>query len=260
MIYLGTSDSLRIKTSSAAALDVYVSYTDTLGAATSGRLPTKITSTGTTVISDLPEVSNARQKFIEFMSIVNTSGGSSNVVTLEFFDGELAHALCIASLAARERLTYSEGSFIIYDARGLPKTSTGTIPTVVDILFYDGDPLVFNGDQLVYTTPGSGGDNTTISPHTHSLADLQQSNAIIGQVPVWNGVAWVAGSFAASRYTHNQPVPSTLWTANHNLRYRPTVTIYSAGGVEVEAGILHVSLNQVQLSFNVAVSGTATFL
>lgn len=260
MIYLSASDSLRIKTSSAAALDVYVSYTDSLGSVTSGRLPTKITSTGTTTISDLPDVSNARQKFIQFISVVNTSSGSSNIATLEFFDGTVAHTLCIAALAARERLTYSEGRFLVYDATGLPKTSSGSIPTIVDILFYDGDPLVFNGDQLVYTTPGSGGDNTTVSPHTHSLNDLQQSNALVGQVPVWSGAAWVAGSFAASRYTHSQAVASTLWTVNHNLGYRPTVTIFSVGGVEVEAGILHASLNQVQLSFNVAVSGTATFL
>ncbi len=268
MIYLSTSDSLRIRTSTAAALDVYVTYTDAAGAATSGRLPTKITSSTTTVISELSSVANNRQKYIEFISIVNTSAGASNVATLEFFDGTTAHVICIVSLSPKERLTYSDGRFIVYDATGLPKTSTGTVPDVVESLLYNGDTLVFNGVALTYTTFGSGGGsgttpNPSVTPHTHPLSDLLQSSALTGQVPVWNGTAWVASTApgtTAPRFTHTQASAATSWTVNHNLGYRPTVTIFSAGGVEVEAGILHTTLNQVQLSFNVAVSGTATFL
>lgn len=73
------------------------------------------------------------------------------------------------------------------------------------------------------------------------------------------GPAGPSGS-AGSRYTHTQASALATWTANHNLGYRPTVTVFSAGGVEVEATILHVSLNQVQISFNAAVTGTATFV
>jgi len=72
------------------------------------------------------------------------------------------------------------------------------------------------------------------------------------------GPAGASGNGA--RYTHTQATASAIWTANHNLGYRPTVSVFSAGGVEVEAEVLHVSVNQTRISFNVAVTGTATFV
>lgn len=70
--------------------------------------------------------------------------------------------------------------------------------------------------------------------------------------------AWITNSL--TRYTHTQASSSASWVVNHNLGYRPTVAVFSAGGVEVEATITHNSVNQTTISFNTAVTGTATFL
>lgn len=76
--------------------------------------------------------------------------------------------------------------------------------------------------------------------------------------PADNDTYWT--NVSLTRYTHTQGSASATWVVNHNLGYRPTVVVFSAGGIEVEATIIHISLNQTQISFNTAVTGTATFL
>lgn len=64
------------------------------------------------------------------------------------------------------------------------------------------------------------------------------------------------GDVAAS-YVHTQSSADTTWTVNHNLGVKPSsVTPLSPGGVELTAGVLHVSDNQVQVSFVVPVTGS----
>jgi hypothetical protein len=59
------------------------------------------------------------------------------------------------------------------------------------------------------------------------------------------------------RYEHQQVSPLAVWTVNHNFGYRPDVTLYSAGGMQVEAEILHTSLNQAIATFDIPFSGMA---
>jgi hypothetical protein len=63
----------------------------------------------------------------------------------------------------------------------------------------------------------------------------------------------------ASHYDFIQNSPSLLWTVNHNKGYKPAVSVFSVGGVEVEAQITHTSLNQTQIGFNIPTAGSATF-
>lgn len=58
-------------------------------------------------------------------------------------------------------------------------------------------------------------------------------------------------------YQHTQSVAATTWTINHNLGFRPAVTILSVGGKEMIAELLHTSVNQVQVFFDTAVAGIA---
>jgi hypothetical protein len=58
-------------------------------------------------------------------------------------------------------------------------------------------------------------------------------------------------------YDHVQSSPSATWTINHNLGYRPAVSLLSAGGVEMIAEIVHTSANQVVATFKQAVAGRA---
>jgi len=60
---------------------------------------------------------------------------------------------------------------------------------------------------------------------------------------------------AASQFIHTQDVASDTWTVNHNKGYRPTTHVYSPGWVEIDAQVIHVSDNQLTVSFNAASTG-----
>jgi hypothetical protein len=62
---------------------------------------------------------------------------------------------------------------------------------------------------------------------------------------------------AGTGYTHTQSSPSATWTINHNLGIKPSVEVFSVGGLEVDASVLHVSNNQVAVSFATPFAGYA---
>lgn len=68
-----------------------------------------------------------------------------------------------------------------------------------------------------------------------------------------------AGS-ATDSYNHTQSSASTTWTVNHNLGRLPIVSLRSVGGVEIEGDVVHISTNQVQITFNVSTAGTGRFI
>ena len=73
----------------------------------------------------------------------------------------------------------------------------------------------------------------------------------------WVQIAGVgAGSYY---YRHDQVGALATWTVNHNLGSNPNVSVYSTGGLEILAEILHVSINQTQIIFDSAKAGYAIF-
>lgn len=60
-----------------------------------------------------------------------------------------------------------------------------------------------------------------------------------------------------STFTHSQPAAAAEWIINHNLGYRPSVTLYSTGGAEIEAEVVHISNNQARAYFAIAIAGSA---
>lgn len=70
------------------------------------------------------------------------------------------------------------------------------------------------------------------------------------------GPAGAAGSSAAS-HIHTQGSAATTWTINHNLGFKPHVSLFSVGGVEFEADVTHTSDNQSVVSLAVATAGSA---
>lgn len=52
-----------------------------------------------------------------------------------------------------------------------------------------------------------------------------------------------------------QASPSDEWVVNHNLGFRPSVTVLSPGGVEVAASVIHQSINQLRVYFAAPQSG-----
>jgi len=65
------------------------------------------------------------------------------------------------------------------------------------------------------------------------------------------------GSSSGVAYLHTQSSASALWTINHNLGFRPTVSILDPGGNEIEADVRHTSANQLVITFAVPLAGLA---
>lgn len=63
---------------------------------------------------------------------------------------------------------------------------------------------------------------------------------------------------AGAPLVHVQAAPLASWTINHNRGWRPaSVTVLSPGGVEVDAEIVHVSVNQTVINFALPYAGSA---
>lgn len=58
-------------------------------------------------------------------------------------------------------------------------------------------------------------------------------------------------------FVFTQASPATEWVINHNLGFRPSVEIIDTGGNEVDAQVLHISVNQARVYFNTATAGEA---
>lgn len=58
-------------------------------------------------------------------------------------------------------------------------------------------------------------------------------------------------------YVHSQASAEALWIINHNLGVRPSVSITETGGNELDAEVLHISLNQCHVVFNTPTAGLA---
>ncbi len=58
-------------------------------------------------------------------------------------------------------------------------------------------------------------------------------------------------------FVHQQWVPIVVWSVNHNLGLRPTVSVLDTGGNEVQADVVHLSANQLQIRFALPVAGLA---
>lgn len=58
-------------------------------------------------------------------------------------------------------------------------------------------------------------------------------------------------------FIFTQSTPSTTWTINHNLGYKPSVELFDTGSQEIDAEVVHTNNNQVIAYFNPATAGTA---
>lgn len=72
------------------------------------------------------------------------------------------------------------------------------------------------------------------------------------------GPPGAAGS-APQSYDHDQQVPLSTWTINHNLGFVPNVTVIDTLGESVWGQVTHPSTNQTVLVFTAAFSGHAYF-
>jgi hypothetical protein len=62
---------------------------------------------------------------------------------------------------------------------------------------------------------------------------------------------------ATRSYVHTQATAQSEWIVNHGLGYKPSVSVYTTGGVEVEAEIVHISDYQLRVRFGSPQTGYA---
>lgn len=65
---------------------------------------------------------------------------------------------------------------------------------------------------------------------------------------------------AANPFVFTQSTPSTTWTINHNLGYRPSVELFDSGSQEIDGEVSHPTVNQTIVSLNPATAGTARLI
>ena len=59
-------------------------------------------------------------------------------------------------------------------------------------------------------------------------------------------------------FTYNQGTPSTVWTISHPLEKKPSVTILTSAGDEVQGNVRYLEDNKtIIITFNFAFSGQA---
>ena len=117
-----TDDTLRVVTASGVStIHMYASWADlTTSALTPGSSTARVTTATTTVLVAAPAASTQRQ--IKGFSVRNAHASSSNVITIQFFDGTNATELIQYTLLAGETLQWGEDeNFRIIDASGQVK-------------------------------------------------------------------------------------------------------------------------------------------
>lgn len=125
----GTSDLLRVVTSSAADIEVHATwmeYVDSGTTATPGRTNTAISSATTTTVVASPGTSTT-SRAIKTLTVANVHASTANTVNVVMSDGSTVADLFTATLAAGESLHYHEGQgFVAFDAVGRVKQVTAT--------------------------------------------------------------------------------------------------------------------------------------
>lgn len=59
-----------------------------------------------------------------------------------------------------------------------------------------------------------------------------------------------------TRFTFVQSVLSDEWIVNHNLGAFPVVQVFTSGGEQILADVIHININQLRIYFSVPQTGT----
>lgn len=126
MLLSGTSDLIQIVTNSTGNIDVVAEYADLLtGVVTPDRLLTKITAgapTTTTVVGS-PAASTKRK--VKELLISNNHASTSNLISIQQYDGTNTVVIDSVNLLAGERIRYREATgFTLIGSDGVEKPSS----------------------------------------------------------------------------------------------------------------------------------------
>lgn len=96
-------------------------------------------------------------------------------------------------------------------------------------------------EEIKTTVTGAGAVQTTVTPQ-----------------PISTTISAVGAPGASGlSHVHTQSTPALTWTINHNLGFKPAVSLLTVGGIEMFAEVVHVSSNQVTVLFVQPTAGIA---
>lgn len=193
--------------------------------------------------------------------------GSPFAQPFQFFDGDVSTPMDLTGRAV----------VLFLDRQGLPDAHheiTGVIQTDGRVLFTVADTsswikgdysleVRLDGASVVVgriaVAKGAGANGSDIVGAAQPPTAPGVVIAGSGVVQLLNVAIVVGGSGSGGTvaYVHTQAAPSALWNVNHNLGQRPTVSLQTAGGVEFEGAITHLSANQLQVQLSSPQTGLA---
>lgn len=125
----------------------------------------------------------------------------------------------------------------------------------------DGIPY-FRENNTTYTrveTSGGGGGSTTFVNLTDTPAGLGAPLQELRMNAGGTAMEWYSPAAASNQYTHTQAVPALVWNVNHNLGSTAIDSVTAIVGGKPVGGldVTIVDLNNIQITFSIAQSGTA---
>jgi hypothetical protein len=124
-----------------------------------------------------------------------------------------------------------------------PKTASG----------WGSPDFIMGGNAL---TVGSGNPSNTFGSNGDVFINTTTNTVFTKVGGVWGSGQVLVNPFNFS-YVHEQQSPNTIWSINHNLHYRPSITVVDYGKNNIECDISHTDADNSLLAFNVPVSGYA---
>lgn len=85
------------------------------------------------------------------------------------------------------------------------------------------------------------------------VIDVDNELTVVIERTVTIGVASAGGD---TGFTMVQASGSATWTVNHNLGFRPDVSVLTPGGSEMIAEVVHISINQLRVYFSAPKTGS----
>lgn len=119
----------------------------------------------------------------------------------------------------------------------------------------DGAFVELSLQRLAPSSTAAGVNPTTFG--LDDLTDVDLASPAAGEVLKYDGTKWVDGIDEGTSYLHTQTTASAVWTITHNLGFKPSVELFNAGSQEIDGDVLHLSVNVVQVSFTIPITGFA---
>lgn len=102
--------------------------------------------------------------------------------------------------------------------------------------------------------------NISVTPDPTASVTVEQSTRPDVSVTAITNPKIVVGGAGGSgdvHYIFSQDVPSALWTINHNLNKKPSVTVVSSSEQVVYGDVSYFNTNKLTITFSAAFSGKA---